>query len=101
VIYSHVRFQAAIVYGNQRPPLLAATERELWKCLLRINLGSSAMTQLMLFLQRFQVLEVEYAGKDLELDWFSPARKFFICLLLSIATNLLKEWARRPKSSQL
>jgi hypothetical protein len=61
-----------VAFGNQRPPLLAAAERELWKALVRINLGSDALTELSTFLASFSSLEEQYAGEDPQLDWFSP-----------------------------
>jgi hypothetical protein len=88
-IYSHVCRQVSVACGNQRPALLAAAEREIWKCLLRINLGSHAIDELSSFLRRYEELELDHSGQDLELDWFAPSRKFLICLLLSIATNNL------------
>jgi hypothetical protein len=63
--------------GNQRPDLLAATERELWKTLLEINLGSTALTELGKFLDKFDELKQQYDGRDHALDWFSHSSKFF------------------------
>jgi hypothetical protein len=61
-----------VAFGNQRPPLLAAAERELWKALVQINLGSEALKELSSFLTTFANLEEQYAGQDPGLDWYSP-----------------------------
>jgi hypothetical protein len=80
--------------------LLAAAEKELWKCLLRINLGSSAMSELVTFLQRYEALELQHAGEDLELDWFAPDRKHLIHPLPSINSIHLQEWGHLPSFPQ-
>jgi hypothetical protein len=83
------------VFGNERPPLLAAAEREFWKALVRINIGSNALEELAVFLGQFENLELEYAGKNAELDWFSPDSEWsFLFQVQAIDFNLMiyKEW---------
>jgi hypothetical protein len=66
-----------LVFGNRRPALLAATERELWRLLLRIASGSEALQELVGFLEKFEVLENEHAQQDSELDWFSAESAYY------------------------
>jgi hypothetical protein len=77
--------QAYLVFGNNRSSLLAATERELWKLLLRINAGSKAMAELSKFLQTFDGLEAQFAEEDPELDWFSSNRVYHLTYFLDAA----------------
>jgi hypothetical protein len=81
--------KANLVYGNERPPLLAAAERELWRALFRINTGSNAMKELSAFLIRFQDLQVDYAEENAQLDWFSPTRQYIYELFRRVQTDTI------------
>jgi hypothetical protein len=68
---SNFLVKSTFAFGNNRPALLAATERELWKALVGINRGETALTQLGIFLERFEVLKTEHSGIDPEVHWYN------------------------------
>jgi hypothetical protein len=58
--------------------LLAETERALWRALMRINLGSSALSELPIFLREAEELGARYASDDPDHNWFSLQRGFIV-----------------------
>lgn len=74
--------QTTFALGNEQPQFLRDTEREIWKSLIRICLGSSALTELQTFLNKYVELGHEYSGRDNQYDWFVLKGAFLSSLQL-------------------
>jgi hypothetical protein len=69
-----------------KPQSLQQVEGALWRCILRIVSGASAVTQLSLFVQEYHILTQSLEDSSPELIWYTMP---CMCLKTLLCYNLI------------